>query len=247
MTPARGESHYTPPGISPWRPETPRALVCASTFSRAAQPYGRCSAAFPAATRRAPSGETRGPPRPNEPPHAGGAVPQLVWKDAVSARAGPTRRTLLPTLISDSTDGGEPLRIASHQPLEPETPRAFACARRVGNLNVFPSRADLPSLQRSPPLRAWRIAGESRAGCPASTTPLTRAGQPPGPTSGRPTGGPGGARAETGRAPRGPRRVSHRLGQQWFEPLACPASALRHAPLGTCRASIPVRLGGQGR
>ncbi len=72
---ARGESHYPSPGGSPWRPETPRALVCASTFSRAAQPYRLCSAAFPAATRRAPGGETRGPPRPTSPLTRAGRFP----------------------------------------------------------------------------------------------------------------------------------------------------------------------------
>ena len=138
---ARGESHYPSPGTSPWRPETPRALVCASTFSRAVQPYRLCSAAFPAATRRAPGGETRGPSRPTSPLTRAGRFP-------------------LPSA------------------LEPRNSQGLVRARRVGNLNVFPSRAALPSLQRSPPLRAWRLSGEPR-GLPRLNDPPHAGGAAP--------------------------------------------------------------------
>ena len=176
MTPARGESHFTAPGISPRGPKTPRARVGLNVFpSRTAIPSLQRGLSCRDSAR--PPWETRGPSRPNEPPHAGGAVPCLSGQGAVSARDGPARRTLLPTLRSDSGDGGEPLHIAGHQPLEPEAPRAFACARRVGNLNVFPSRAALPSLQRSPRLRAWRLPGEA-ARAAASTTPSRGRGSP---------------------------------------------------------------------
>lgn len=138
---ARGESHFPSPGISPWRPETPRALVCASTFSRAAQPYRLCSAAFPAATRRAPGGETRGPSRPTSP----------------LTRAG---------------------RFPSPQTPEPGIPRGLSLPEAWAT-STF-SRAERPyrHCSAAPHFAPGACLG-SRAGCPASTTPLTRAGQPP--------------------------------------------------------------------
>ncbi len=138
----RGESHYPSPGGSPWRPETPRALVCASTVSRAVQPYRLCSAAFPAATRRAPGGETRGPSRPTSPLTRAGRFP-------------------LPSALGtrDSNDVSA---------LEGWATSTFSRAERTYR-----------HCSAAPHFAPGACLG-SRAGCPASTTPLTRAGQPPG-------------------------------------------------------------------
>ena len=70
----QGEAPFVA-GISPWRPETPRAVVCsggghASTFSRPERTY-RAAPQLQSPRRDEP----RRWPRPTTPPHAGGAAP----------------------------------------------------------------------------------------------------------------------------------------------------------------------------
>ena len=201
---ARGESHFPSPGISPWRPETPRALVCASTFSRAAQPYRLCSAAFPAATRRAPSGESRGPSRPTSPLTRAGRFPCGqgsfgTWRASC--------RALLPTLSGDPT-AREPVRFAVVSPRNRDSKR-FPVLEGWAT-STF-SRAERPYRRCSaaPHFAPGAFLG-SRAGCPASTTPLTRAGQPPRRTQrGAVVDSCGAAAPPQRRRPRVPARLRH--------------------------------------
>src|SRR4029079_13666676 len=65
----------------------------------------------------------------------------------------------------------EPVRFGRRQPWGTETPSASPEFEGWANLNVFPSRAALPSLQRSPPLRAWRLPGEAARAAPPQRPP----------------------------------------------------------------------------
>jgi len=74
----RGERRVEPPVISPWTRISKGCCLCRtgdgpSTFSRADRPYCRCSATV-ARDRARPAGSRVGPLRPDNPPHAGGAV-----------------------------------------------------------------------------------------------------------------------------------------------------------------------------
>ncbi len=119
---------------------------------------------------------SRGPSRPNEPPHAGGAVHNSSRTGGRSARGGPRvvrccrRRAVTPP-------PGSQFVSAVVSPGNRDSKR-IPRARRVGNLNVFPSRAALPSLQRSPPLRAWRLPGEAARAAPPQRPPSRGRGSP---------------------------------------------------------------------
>src|SRR3954466_11980573 len=82
--------HRTSPVISPAAGAARASPVldrwATSTFSRAGQPYRRCSAA-PHFAPGAFLGKPRGLPRLNDPPHAGGAAPRPGPRTRSSHRA----------------------------------------------------------------------------------------------------------------------------------------------------------------
>ena len=237
------------PTLSTGHPRPQGPGLCLNVFPSRG-PYRLCSAAFPVATRRAPVGSRAGRPAQTSPLTRAGRFSSLSGQGAVSAHGGPARRTLLPTLSSDSNDGGEPSSHRQSSALGTRNSEGFCLCSKGGQPQRFPEPSGPTVAAAQPPTSRLALSWGSRAGCPASTTPLTRAGQPPGGNQEPPPkaerrrgeGGPGGARAETERAPRGLRRVSHRLGQQWFEPLACLASALRPSPSGRSAHPSPCEL-----
>jgi len=140
---ARGESHYPSPGSSPWRPETPRALVVAQRFPEPRSPT--VSAAQPSQ------------PRLGAPP--------------VGRRAGrPVQRA------PSRGRGGSPCP----QPSNPETHRGLSVLEGWATSTFSRAQRPYRHCSAAPHFAPGACLG-SRAGCPASTTPLTRAGQPPGP------------------------------------------------------------------
>ena len=120
---------------------------------------------------------SRGPSRPNEPPHAGGAVHNSSRTGGRSARGGPRvvrccrRRAVTPP-------PGSQFVSAVVSPGNRDSKR-IPRVRRVGKPQRFPEPSSPTVAAAQPPTSRLAPSWGSRAGCPASTTPLTRAGQPP--------------------------------------------------------------------
>ena len=137
--------------VEHWTPETPRALVCASTFSRAAWPYRLCSAAFPVATRRAPVGSRAGRPAQPSPLTRAGRFPSVC-----GGRGFRTWRAHA-TLCSK---GGQPQRFP-----EPSGPTVAAAQPPTSRLAPFWGAARAAPPQR-PPSRGrgspWQKSGRRR-------------------------------------------------------------------------------------
>ena len=151
------------------------ACLCLNVFpSRAVLPSRQRG--HPVATRRAPVLVARAVP-PKRAPSRGRGGSQLVSDRRSFGTWRATCRALLPTSSGDPT-AREPVRFGRGQPWEPRL-QAHPPSSKGGQTSTF-SRAEQPYRRCSaaPHFAPGACLG-SRAGCPASTTPLTRAGQPP--------------------------------------------------------------------
>ena len=151
------------------------SCLCLNVFpSRAVLPSRQRG--HPVATRRAPVLVARAVP-PKRAPSRGRGGSQLVSDRRSFGTWRATCRALLPTSSGDPT-AREPVRFGRGQPWEPRL-QAHPPSSKGGQPQRFPEPSGPTVTAAQPPTSRLAPSWGSRAGCPASTTPLTRAGQPP--------------------------------------------------------------------